>query len=59
MIPFLHSASATTLMALKILSLLVFQNKPLVLFTLACQATQARFQVMLYLFSLRRFFPFT
>lgn len=58
MIPCLKSASATTLMALKILLLLVFQNKPLVMFRLSCCAIQARFQVLIYLFLLRRFFPF-
>ncbi|GAB3327557.1 hypothetical protein GCM10027299_28350 [Larkinella ripae] len=42
------AAFGTTLMALKILLLLIFQNKPLILFKLSCYALLVRVQVVIY-----------
>ncbi|MFC5410178.1 hypothetical protein ACFPMF_12710 [Larkinella bovis] len=40
------SATATTVMALKILLVLLFQNKPLILFWLTCHSFLIRLQVI-------------
>ncbi|GAB3909731.1 hypothetical protein GCM10028803_47890 [Larkinella knui] len=43
---FFQSAPANTLMALKILLFMMFQNKPLVVFRLSCYWILIRFQVL-------------
>ncbi|GAB3250105.1 hypothetical protein GCM10027347_07650 [Larkinella harenae] len=45
---------ATTIMAFKILLLIVFQNKPLLLVRLTCYSLLVRWQVLLYLLVMQR-----
>ncbi|MGV3558585.1 hypothetical protein [Larkinella arboricola] len=51
-----QSAFATTVMALKILLLLIFQNKPLLLFQLTCYSMLARLQAVFYVVLLHQSF---
>ncbi|GAB3931013.1 hypothetical protein [Larkinella terrae] len=58
MASFLQSASITLVMAFKILLLLVFQNKPLVVCRLFCYALSIRLGVLIQLFLYRQGYPF-
>ncbi|RRA99740.1 hypothetical protein [Larkinella rosea] len=58
MASFLQSASITLVMAFKILLLIVFQNKPLVVFRLFCYAISIRLGVLIQLFLYRQGHPF-